>query len=151
MYYLNTKKITLLEKNLSKFMTNYRSKIVILFIGLAISSCLVVQNQFLGLAPGPWRAVLKLEFVPVTPNPKGKPLPEKLNLEFEEVSKGEGAQTAMVSSPSLVRPRFFVLDERPGTLLWLFAGKMSATSRALPTSPTVLQVFCGACCAVQLF
>ena len=70
-------------------MTNYRSKIVILFIGLAISSCLVVQNQFLGLAPGPWRAVLKLEFVPVTPNPKGKPLPEKLNLEFEEVSKGE--------------------------------------------------------------
>lgn len=70
-------------------MTNYRSIIAILFIGLAISSCLVVQNQFLGLAPGPWRAVLKLEFVPVTPNPKGKPLPEKLNLEFEEVSKGE--------------------------------------------------------------
>ncbi len=48
-----------------------------------------MPNRYTGLAPGPWRAVLKLEPRPVTPNPKGEPLPEKLNMEFEEVTEGE--------------------------------------------------------------
>lgn len=56
---------------------------------LVFSRCLVVDNSYSGLPPGIWRAVLKLENNPVTPNPKGKPLPEKLNLTFDEVTEGE--------------------------------------------------------------
>lgn len=53
------------------------------------SGCFVMDNQFSGLPPGKWRAVLKLDPSNVTPNPKGEPLPEKLNLKFEEVTAGE--------------------------------------------------------------
>ena len=63
--------------------------ICVVILSFSISGCFVVPNQFTGLAPGPWRAVLKLELNPVTPNPKGEPLPEKLNMEFEEVASGE--------------------------------------------------------------
>lgn len=56
---------------------------------LLFSRCLVVDNTYTGLPPGPWRAVLKLENNPVSPNPKGEPLPEKLNMKFEEVTEGE--------------------------------------------------------------
>ena len=56
---------------------------------IAISGCFVVENTFTGLPPGKWRAVLRLEPRQITPNPKGQPLPEKLNLKFEEVTAGE--------------------------------------------------------------
>lgn len=56
---------------------------------LLLTQCLVVDNTYSGLPPGPWRAVLKLENNPVTPNPKGAPLPEKLNMTFDEVTEGE--------------------------------------------------------------
>jgi thiol-disulfide isomerase/thioredoxin len=52
-------------------------------------SCIVIENQFEGLPPGMWRGVLQVEPNPIKPNPKGEPLPEKLNLEFEEVLQGE--------------------------------------------------------------
>lgn len=59
---------------------------ILIFIGWG---CLVVGDKFSGIPPGQWRAVLKLEPSMIVPNPRGEPLPEKLNLEFEEVSNGE--------------------------------------------------------------
>ncbi|MEL6142004.1 MAG: TlpA disulfide reductase family protein [Bacteroidota bacterium] len=56
---------------------------------LFLSACTFVQDRYPELPPGPYRAVLKLENNPITPNPKGQPLPEKMNLEFEEVTDGE--------------------------------------------------------------
>lgn len=56
---------------------------------ITFSGCFVIENTFTGLPPGKWRAVLKLEPKQITPNPKGQPLPEKLNLKFEEVTAGE--------------------------------------------------------------
>lgn len=61
---------------------------ILLLIFIA-PSCFVVDHPFSALAPGPWRGVLKLEPSMITPNPKGRPLPEKLNIEFEEVTLGE--------------------------------------------------------------
>ncbi|MBV6653515.1 MAG: hypothetical protein KI786_07165, partial [Mameliella sp.] len=64
----------------------------LLFIALMVfvqSGCIVVENEFSALPPGPWRGVLELEPNMVTPNPDGEPLPEKLNLEFDEVTNGE--------------------------------------------------------------
>ena len=63
--------------------------ICIVWLSLQLSGCIVVENEFSGLPPGPWRAILRLEPNMVTPNPKGEPLPEKVNYEFEEVTKGE--------------------------------------------------------------
>ncbi len=51
--------------------------------------CFTFPNKYTKLPPGPYRAVLKLTDKPVSPNPKGEPLPEKMNLQFEEVSRGE--------------------------------------------------------------
>lgn len=51
--------------------------------------CIVIETPFEGIAPGPWRGVLKLEPNPVMPNPKGEPTPEKMNLKFEEVTEGQ--------------------------------------------------------------
>lgn len=62
------------------------------FLGLLsflLSSCFQIENTYTGLAPGPWRATLELEEQFIAHNPKGKPLPEKLNWQFEEVTKGE--------------------------------------------------------------
>lgn len=53
------------------------------------TACIVIENEFSALPPGPWRGVLELEPNLITPNPDGEPLPEKLNLEFEEVTNGE--------------------------------------------------------------
>ena len=50
-----------------------------LIIVLGLNACLVIENPYSGIAPGQWRAVLKLSPDYITPNPKGKPLPEKLN------------------------------------------------------------------------
>lgn len=61
----------------------------ILAILCLCQSCLVVDNPYNGLPPGPWRAVLKLELNTVIPNPKGEPLPEKVNMQIEEIAGGE--------------------------------------------------------------
>jgi thiol-disulfide isomerase/thioredoxin len=50
---------------------------------------LVSEEPFKALPKGIWRGVLKLDSRPVSANPKGEPLPEKLNLKFEEVTDGE--------------------------------------------------------------
>jgi hypothetical protein len=56
---------------------------------LLSAGCFVIENQYTGLPPGPWRAILKLDPAPVIPNPRGEPLPEKVNLTFDEVTQGE--------------------------------------------------------------
>lgn len=51
--------------------------------------CTFVQERYPQLPPGPYRGILKLENNFVSPNPKGQPLPEKVNLKFDEVTDGE--------------------------------------------------------------
>ncbi len=63
--------------------------IFVLFFFVSLSSCLVVDNPYEGLAPGAWRGVLQIEPAYVSPNPKGKPLPEKLDLTYEDITQGE--------------------------------------------------------------
>ncbi|MEY4107649.1 MAG: hypothetical protein RL181_1991 [Bacteroidota bacterium] len=64
-----------------------------LFIACSLSAlvggCVEAERTYSTLPPGVWRGVLKLVQVPVTPNPKGEPLPDKVNLKFEEVTAGE--------------------------------------------------------------
>ncbi len=60
-----------------------------LLAGLLLSGCFSFENTYTKIPPGPYRAVLKLDVNPVSLNPKGEPLPDKLNLEFEEVTAGE--------------------------------------------------------------
>ncbi|MEO0732009.1 MAG: TlpA disulfide reductase family protein [Bacteroidota bacterium] len=55
---------------------------------LLLSTCTFVQERYPTLPPGPYRAVLELEFNPIVPNPKGAPIPEKTDLEFAEVTEG---------------------------------------------------------------
>ncbi|MEY3367442.1 MAG: hypothetical protein RI973_597 [Bacteroidota bacterium] len=62
---------------------------VSLAASLALSGCVAVPNDYPALPPGTWRAVLKLEPDMNTPNPKGKPLPEKLNLKYDAVAEDE--------------------------------------------------------------
>jgi len=59
-----------------------------ILIGTA-NSCLVFENTYSAIPPGPWRGILKLELNPVSPNPRGEPLPEKMGLEFEEITEGQ--------------------------------------------------------------
>lgn len=62
---------------------------IVLFSILLLPACFVADQPFQGIPPGPWRGTLTLVPDPVTPNPKGQPLPEKVNLTFDEVSSGE--------------------------------------------------------------
>lgn len=71
---------------MSKLWQNFLLLFLMVF---SFSGCIVVENPHTGLAPGTWRAVLKLEPRPVAPNPKGEPLPEKVGLQFEEVTDGQ--------------------------------------------------------------
>ncbi len=48
-----------------------------------------MDNTYTGVAPGTWRGVLKLENRPKIQNKKGEPLPELMNIQFEEVTGGE--------------------------------------------------------------
>lgn len=66
-----------------------KSFFLFLFPLLLLQSCFVADAPFKGLPPGPWRGILTLVPDPVSPNPKGQPLPEKVNLTFDEVSSGE--------------------------------------------------------------
>ena len=63
--------------------------LILVSISLLLPACLVVENPYSGLPPGPWRAVLKIEQNPVVPNPRGEPLPEKIGLQLEEIAAGE--------------------------------------------------------------
>lgn len=68
---------------------------IILSIGLVVCtalllhSCLVMEGSFTKLPPGPWRAALKLTPEFISPNPKGQPLPEKVNMKFADVNQYE--------------------------------------------------------------
>ena len=55
---------------------------------LLVTACVFVQQRYRYLPPGPYRGVLELEYNPIIPNPKGAPLPEKVDLEFDEVTQG---------------------------------------------------------------
>lgn len=70
-------------------MRQFVQSILALFVILVSAGCFVVDNPFSALAPGPWRGVLELEPQFITPNPRGEPLPEKLNIQFDEVTQGE--------------------------------------------------------------
>ncbi|MBB4077427.1 thiol-disulfide isomerase/thioredoxin [Lewinella aquimaris] len=54
-----------------------------------LASCVFVQKRYIYLPPGPYRGVLELEYNPVVPNPKGAPIPEKVGLEFDEITGGQ--------------------------------------------------------------
>lgn len=53
-----------------------------------LTTCTFVQERYPTLPPGPFRAVVELEYQPIVPNPKGAPIPEKTNLEFDDVTDG---------------------------------------------------------------
>lgn len=53
------------------------------------SGCVVADAEYTKLPPGPWRAALQIQAQYVTPNPKGKPLPEKLDMTYADVQPGE--------------------------------------------------------------
>lgn len=55
----------------------------------ACSGCVVIENQYSALPPGIWRAVLKLEPEFISPNPKGQPLPDKVDMTYEDVKENE--------------------------------------------------------------
>ena len=62
------------------------------FVSIVVSifsGCFVISNHYTKVAPGVWRAVLQLTPSQVTPNKKGAPLPEKMNLKFDEATSGE--------------------------------------------------------------
>lgn len=66
------------------------SKVVTVLIAFSlVQSCFVMQNKYATVAPGVWRAVLQLTPNTISPNKKGEPLPEKVNLKFEEATEGE--------------------------------------------------------------
>ncbi len=69
-----------------------KNTIILFLLGIilsTLSACLVIENKHTALPPGSWRAVLELDPKMITPNKKGEPLPEKMNLKFEEVAGGE--------------------------------------------------------------
>ena len=78
-----------------------------LTILLLNTSCLVTDNHFSRLPNGTWRGVLKLDSRPVSSNPKGEPLPEKLNLKFDEVTDGELPFTFEIT---YIKEDSFVMD-----------------------------------------
>lgn len=83
-----------------------------LTILLLCTSCLVTDDHFSRLPNGSWRGVLKLDSRPVSSNPKGEPLPEKLNLKFDEVTDGELPFTFEIT---YITEDSFVMDLINGT------------------------------------
>ncbi|MEZ4933396.1 MAG: hypothetical protein R2788_14910, partial [Saprospiraceae bacterium] len=52
------------------------------------NGCIVMEGKYPALPPGIWRAELKIDPQFVSANPKGKPLPDKVNMTYEEVESG---------------------------------------------------------------
>lgn len=63
--------------------------LLLLATTIFLSTCTFVQDRYTAVPPGPYRAELALEYNPIIPNPKGAPIPEKKNLEFDEVTEGQ--------------------------------------------------------------
>lgn len=71
-------------------MVNFNKFVGFILLIMIIGGCfLEVEAPYTKIAPGYWRGILQVEKKFITPNPKGEPLPEKLNIEFEEVTAGE--------------------------------------------------------------
>lgn len=60
-----------------------------LVLFLFSAGCVVVDNQYSALPPGKWRAILKIQPQLITPNPKGRPLPDKVDMTYEDIVEGE--------------------------------------------------------------
>lgn len=78
---------------------------LIALLGLGLTACFVLENTYSVIPPGPWRGILKLDQNPVTPNPRGEPLPEKVGLQFEEVTEGQlpfNFEVTYVNADSLI-------------------------------------------------
>ena len=52
------------------------------------SGCVVMEGKYPALPPGIWRAELKIDPQFISPNPKGKPLPDKVNMIYDDVTPG---------------------------------------------------------------
>lgn len=74
---------------MSNLRFRYLTGLCLLALMLGTTACFVFPNTYEAVPPGPWRGILKLEYNPVTPNPRGEPLPEKVDLQFEEVTEGQ--------------------------------------------------------------
>jgi peroxiredoxin len=61
----------------------------LLTVTFSVQSCIEVEGRFSSVAPGTWRCVLQLESSNITSNKKGEPLPEKMNLKYEDATNGE--------------------------------------------------------------
>ncbi|OAV46041.1 TlpA disulfide reductase family protein [Lewinella sp. 4G2] len=57
-------------------------------LAILVTNCTFVQERYPTLPPGPYRGILELEYNPIVPNPKGAPIAEKTDLEFDEVLEG---------------------------------------------------------------
>jgi thiol-disulfide isomerase/thioredoxin len=66
-----------------------RHILFLLALALSAGSCIKVTPTYSKIPPGMYRATLQLTPNPIIPNPEGRPLPEKMNLEFEEATEGE--------------------------------------------------------------
>lgn len=60
-----------------------------LWAAFLMFGCVAVETDYTAVPAGRWRGVVRLESNRISANPKGKPLPEKLNLTFDEVTAGE--------------------------------------------------------------
>ena len=56
---------------------------------LLLFGCLEFGDTYTGLPPGQWKGVLEIEPKFITPNKSARPLPDKMNMTFEEVATGE--------------------------------------------------------------
>lgn len=66
-----------------------RNLLVLLGLAILAGGCIKVTPTYTKLPPGIYRATLQLTPNPIFPNPEGRPLPEKVDLEFEEATEGE--------------------------------------------------------------
>lgn len=77
-------------RQLIRNICNMKKLLILLALPLVLfEACITAENTFPSLPPGRWRAILKIENQYVTPNPKGKPLPDKVDMKYEEVTPGE--------------------------------------------------------------
>ncbi len=70
---------------------NKRFLLFLLLFGIIafFNSCITFQNPYNSVAPGVWRGTLKIADKATIENQKGEPLPELMDITFEEVTEGE--------------------------------------------------------------